>query len=127
MCRDGLTIVLVVLTLLSADRPEAAQSTEDDTVELNARGARFGLELCGFTQNEVKNLRTATKTLSRDVTDFDFHWNHGWNHEGRVLLQYQSLQASDRQEYAARVKSNCRRVRERVEAVLKSAAKPQRG
>lgn len=105
--------VLLIASTCSAGAWGQAHST-DEAIQAAGRGAHLGSALCGFTADQVAGYKARLRASMPDAKDFDYHWNYGWTQQERTLLQYQSLRAGDPQAYAARVRSDCNRLRFRI-------------
>lgn len=117
----------------SAGSNASASTTADDEVvneriQSAGRGAHLGRELCGFTSAGVTRYKASLRRSLGSPAYFDSAWDYGWGRAAPVLLQFQSLRASDPQDYETRVRIICatlRRTGERVEKSSGSAPSPQ--
>ncbi|RFU44732.1 hypothetical protein [Paraburkholderia sp. DHOC27] len=99
-----------------------------ERVQSAGRAAHLGIELCDFTPAGLARFKTSLRRAVGNPADFDDAWNYGWKRAAPVLLQFQSLRASDPQDYALRVRRICstlRREGKRVEESPAAQAPPQ--
>ena len=144
--RAGFVALLLATSFMyaphaSADAPPAgsvgsnasASTVADDKVvneriQSAGRGAHLGHELCGFTSAGLTRFKASLRRSLGNPPEFDSAWDYGWVRASPVLLQFQSLRASDPQDYETRVHLICatlRRNGERVEKSPGSAPSPQ--
>lgn len=119
---------VVAALLLAASFVCAAQARANPDGDIGERvssaggGAHLGRELCGFTEPGVAHYKASLRRLLGSPADFDNEWDYGWKRAERTILQFQSLRASDPEDYETRVRRICSTLRRNGERVEKSAA-----
>lgn len=142
--RAGFLALMLAISLLCATHAGADASASGSTgsnastladdevvnerIQSAGRGAHLGRELCGFTSAGVTRYKESLRRSLGSPANFDAAWDYGWGRATPVLLQFQSLRASDPQDYESRVHLICatlRRTGERVEKSSGSEPSPQ--
>lgn len=106
----------------------ADKEVVNERIQSAGRGAHLGRELCGFTSADAARYKASLRRSLGSPANFDAAWDYGWGRATPVLLQFQSLRASDPQDYESRVRLICatlRRNGERLEKSSGSAPSPQ--
>ncbi|WJF89422.1 hypothetical protein QS306_09850 [Paraburkholderia bonniea] len=122
MLRVWFALSVLGMTGLSGVSTMAFASDErtSQTVEVAGERAHFAQEFCGFAPEQVASYRERLKTALTGVDDFDERWQVGWRREEDGAIQMQALRLSDPEDFAARLKGDCRRVKWQADNLLRT-------
>lgn len=89
-----------------------AVGAEDNDLKVEAAGERahFAEALCQAPPERVAAYKARLRKRLSDVNDFDQHWQRGWTHADRQIVDMNSLRVSNPEEFASRLKPNCERL-----------------
>ncbi|WP_144144781.1 hypothetical protein [Paraburkholderia sp. BCC1884] len=101
------SLVLITLT------PPAAASEEsaDANAETAGERAHFAQMHCDVKPERIGGYKERLRHVLHDASDFDRSWQTGWSRGEKQDMRLDSLRRSDPEEYAARVKASCERLK----------------
>jgi hypothetical protein len=121
--RSGVAGLFLATCVVHATSACADDDAVNERIQSAGRRAHPGRELCGFTSSGIEEYRASLRRSLAASADFDSQWDYGWTRAEPVLLQYQSLHASDPKDYQSRVRLVCATLRSTANRVLKSQNK----
>ncbi|WP_144148812.1 hypothetical protein [Paraburkholderia sp. BCC1884] len=89
----------------------AREGIDNANAKAAGQRAHFAHEFCGVSAERIENYRLKFKATLRASTDFDVWWKRGWHSEVAQTTQLRAMQAGNPKEYAARVRSDCARLK----------------
>lgn len=108
--RGIFTLCLAACCMCTANAYEDTGALAD-RIQSAGRGAHLGRNLCGYTAGQVGEYKERLRRSLSSPAGFDSEWDYGWKRAEPMLLQYQSLQATDPQDYESRVHLVCATLR----------------
>jgi hypothetical protein len=124
-CRRPLLALALLLSLLLLAQPRPASASEDSanaSAEAAGQRARFDQEFCGVSAQEVAEYKEKLRKVLTEASQFDTRWQSGWRRGDSDTIQMRSLQLNTPAEFAARVKSNCERIKWQANNALRVRA-----
>ncbi|WP_120295004.1 hypothetical protein [Paraburkholderia sp. BL23I1N1] len=118
---------MLLLSLLLLAQPRPALASEDSAnarAEAAGQRAHFVREFCGESAQDVEQYKEKLRTIFAEASQFDSRWQAGWRRGDSDAIQMRSLQLNSPPEFAARVKSNCERIKWQADNSLR--ARPPR-
>ncbi|WP_345813055.1 hypothetical protein AAGS40_02855 [Paraburkholderia sp. PREW-6R] len=101
-----------LLLSLAAGRPAFAdQDIANANVETAAERAHFAHDFCGVAPERITAYKERIRQVQHGVSDFEQHWQAGWRRMDDESTQMSQLREGDPAEFAARVKSDCGRLK----------------
>lgn len=114
-------VLALLLSLLLLAQPRSVLASEDSanaSAEAAGQRARFATELCGVSAQDTDEYKEKLRKLLTDASQFDTRWQAGWRRGDSDAMQMRSLQLNSPEEFAARVKSNCERIKWQADNLL---------
>ncbi|MBC8746672.1 hypothetical protein OKW43_003374 [Paraburkholderia sp. WC7.3g] len=100
------------LSMLSLAAPLAnGASNADMSAETAGERASFAQAFCDVSPERIGAYKERLRRVLTGVTDFDQHWDTGWQRADKTNSQMNALRERDPQEFAARIKVNCERLK----------------
>jgi hypothetical protein len=115
------TFACLVSALLPLSNAAADQES-DLKVETAGERAHFAQAFCQVPPERVEGYKARLRTRLSDASDFDLHWQTGWSRASRQITEMSSLRERDPDEFAARIKVNCERLKWMAENSLRARA-----
>lgn len=101
-----------LLLTLAASRPAFAdQEIANANVETAAERAHFAHDFCGVAPERITAYKERVRHVQHGASDFEQHWQTGWRRMDDESTQMRQLRQRDPAEFAARVKSDCGRLK----------------
>lgn len=111
----GMLVLCVILAAPASPREEA----DSASARVAGQRAHFANEFCGVSTERIAQYKTKLKAVLSEPNDFDASWDRGWHSEVSQTEQLRAMQATNPTEFAARVKSNCARLKWQAENAVR--------
>ncbi|MFM0502640.1 hypothetical protein [Paraburkholderia caffeinilytica] len=116
-----MAMLLLALLLLAQPRPaSASEDSANANAEAAGQRAHFAREFCGKSAHDEAEYKEKLRKVLTEADQFDTRWQAGWRRGDSDAIQMRSLQLSSPSEFAARIKSNCDRIRWQAENSLRA-------
>jgi hypothetical protein len=101
------------LSMLSLAAPLASRAAGDPNMRAETAGERasFAQAFCNVSPEQVGAYKERLRKMLTDASNFDQHWDTGWHRAESTNNQMSALRDRDPQEFAARIKVNCERLK----------------
>lgn len=106
----AVTCALFLSTMLPVSSA-FSDETADAKVETAGERAHFAEAFCKVSPERVEAYKAQLRNRLPDVTDFDERWQAGWTRARRPVIDMTALREHDPDQFAARIKVNCERLR----------------
>jgi hypothetical protein len=100
------------LSMLSLAAPLASGASDANmSAETAGERASFAQAFCGVSPERIGAYKERLRKVLTGATDFDQHWDAGWQRADNTNSQMNALRERDPKEFAARIKVNCERLK----------------
>lgn len=112
-CSGVLCVAVSVLTLSLAVPVAGRASEEGDNMKVETAGGRanFAQTFCQISPQRVDAYKEKLRKMLREADNFDQHWQTGWQRAQSNIGRMNGLRERDPQEFDARIKVNCERLK----------------
>ncbi|WP_345889838.1 hypothetical protein [Paraburkholderia sp. Cy-641] len=111
---SGVLIVAVSVLTLSLAAPVAGRASEEsDNMKVETAGERanFAQTFCQISPQRVDAYKEKLRKRLPEADHFDQHWQTGWQRAQSNIGSMNGLRERDPQEFDARIKVNCERLK----------------
>jgi hypothetical protein len=100
------------LSMLSLAAPLASGASDANlSVETGGERANFAQAFCAVSPERIGAYKERLRKVLTDASNFDQHWDAGWQRAQSTNSQMSALRERDPREFAARIKVNCERLK----------------
>ncbi|SMG44381.1 hypothetical protein [Paraburkholderia susongensis] len=124
-CAGTLFVAAAVVTLSLAVPAAGRASEERDDMKAEAAGERanFAQAFCQVSPERIDAYKEKLRKTLREATDFEQRWQTGWRRAENNNSRMNGLRERDPDEFKARVKVNCERLKWLAENSLRAPAR----
>ncbi|APA85668.1 hypothetical protein BJG93_09900 [Paraburkholderia sprentiae WSM5005] len=111
------------LSMLSLAPLASGASDADMSAQAAGERASFAQAFCGVSPARIGAYKERLRKVLTGAADFDQRWDAGWQRADKTNSQMNALRERDPQEFAARIKINCERLKWMAGNALRSPAR----